>query len=312
MPVDDLTTDSGLDLVTGAFSYTGRAIAARLLDSGRRVRTLTGHPDRPDPLSGEVEAAPYTFDQPERLVRFMTGVTTLYNTYWVRFERGGRSFGQAVRNSRTLFEAAREAGVRRIVHVSIAKPDVAPPLPYYVGKAQVERDLAAVGVPHFVVRPTVVFGRDDVLVNNMAWLLRRFPVFAIPGSGGYRVRPVHIDDVARLCVEAGAGEGDGSVDAVGPETFTFRDWVATVREAIGARSWLVHVPPALVPAATWGIGVALRDVLLTREELTGLMAELVVTDGPATGQIAFSDWLQEQASELGTEWASEIGRHFDR
>ncbi len=304
--------DTGLDLVTGAFSYTGRAIAARLLESGRQVRTLTGHPDRPDPFGGAVAVAPYTFDQPERLVRAMDGATVLYNTYWVRFERRGATFGQAVRNSRTLFEAAREAGVRRIVHISITKPDAAPPLPYFRGKAQVERDLAAVGVPHFIVRPTVVFGRQDVLVNNLAWLLRRFPVFAIPGSGEYRVRPVHIDDVARLCVDAEPEEADGSIDAVGPETFSFRDWVAMVRDAIGARAWLVHVPPSLVPAATWGIGAALGDVLLTREELTGLMAELVTTDGPATGRVAFSRWLVEHAAELGREWASEVGRHFDR
>lgn len=307
-----MTEDTGLDLVTGAFSYTGRAIAARLLDSGRRVRTLTGHPERPDPFGGEVEAAPYAFDEPEQLVRSLDGVSTLYNTYWVRFERGGKTLDQAIGNSRTLFEAARAAGVGRIVHISITKPDAAPALPYFRGKAQVERDLAAVGVPHSIVRPTVVFGRGDVLVTNMAWLLRRFPVFAIPGAGDYRVRPVHIDDVARLCVEAAAGESGLSVDAVGPETFTFRDWVAMVRDAIGARAWLVHVPPALVPAATWGIGVVLRDVLLTREELTGLMAELVVTDGPTTGHVAFSDWLREHAADLGREWASEVGRHFDR
>lgn len=307
-----MTNDTGLDLVTGAFSYTGRAIAGRLLESGRQVRTLTGHPERPDPFSGAVEAAPYTFDQPERLVRFMDGVSTLYNTYWVRFERSGRSFGQAVRNSRTLFEAAREAGVRRVVHISITKPEAAPALPYFVGKAQVERDLAAVGVPHSIVRPTALFGRGDVLVNNMAWLLRRFPVFGIPGSGNYRVRPVHIDDVARLCVEAGAATGNESVEAVGPETYTFRDWVVLVRDAVGARSLLVHVPPALIPVGTGLIGFALRDVLLTREELTGLMAELITTDGPTTGEVAFSDWLREHSSELGRHWASEVGRHFDR
>jgi len=307
-----MAEDAGLDLVTGAFSYTGRAIARRLLESGRRVKTLTAHPDRSPRLSGAIEADPYTFDEPERLVGAMDGVTTLYNTYWVRFERGQTTFAQAVRNSRTLFEAAREAGVRRIVHISIAKADAAPTLPYYVGKAQVERELAAVEVAHSIVRPTVVFGHGDVLVNNLAWLLRRFPVFAIPGSGGYGVRPVHVDDVARLCVEAAAGEGNGSVDAVGPETFTFREWVALVRDAVGARARLVHVPAPLVPPVTGVIGRVVGDVLLTREELTGLMAGLVTTQGPATGRIAFSDWLAEHASEVGRHYAAEVRRHFDR
>jgi NADH dehydrogenase len=304
--------DAGVDLVTGAFSYTGRAIAGRLLGDGRRVRTLTAHPGRSSRLSGSIEAEPYAFDEPERLARAMDGVTTLYNTYWVRFERGRTTFARAVRNSRILFEAARQAGVRRIVHIGIANADAAPALPYYAAKAQVERELAAVGVAHSIVRPTVVFGRGDVLVNNLAWLLRRVPVFAIPGSGGYGVRPVHVDDVARLCVEAAAGEGNGSVDAVGPETFTFGEWVALVRDAVGARVWLVQVPAAFVPPVTGLLGRVVGDVLLTGEELAGLMAGLVTTDGPATGRIAFSDWLAEHASEIGRHYASEIRRHFDR
>lgn len=304
--------DAGVDLVTGAFSYTGRAIARRLLEAGRRVKTLTAHPDRSPRLSAPIQTEPYAFDEPERLVGALDGVTTLYNTYWVRFERGRTTFAQAVGNSRILFEAAHEAGVRRIVHISIANADAAPTLPYFAGKAQVEQELASAEIAHSIVRPTVVFGRGDVLVNNLAWLLRRFPVFAIPGSGGYAVRPVHVDDVARLCVEAAGRDGNGSVDAVGPETFTFGEWVALVRDAVGARSWLVHVPAALVSPVTGVLGHVVGDVLLTREELAGLMAGLVATDGPATGRIAFSDWLAEQAPDLGSHYASEIGRHFDR
>lgn len=307
-----MTDDTGLDLVTGAFSYTGRVIAGRLLESGRQVRTLTGHADRPDPFDGRVEAAPYIFDQPERLVQAMAGVTTFYNTYWVRFERGGATYSQAVRNSRALFDAAREAGVRRTVHISIAKADAAPELPYYQEKAQVERELAAAEVPHSVIRPTVVYGRGDILVNNLAWLLRRFPVFGVPGSGEYRIRPVHVDDVAGLCVAAADRSGDDVTDAVGPETFTFDDWVRTVRDAVGARARLVHLPPDLIVPLAAIIGRLHGDVLLTRDEVTGLMADLTTTDGPATGQTVFSDWLSEHASELGRRWASEVGRHFDR
>lgn len=307
-----MTDDTGLDLVTGAFSYTGRVIARRLLDAGRQARTLTGHPDRPDPFGGRVEAMPYTFDQPERLVQAMAGVTTFYNTYWVRFERGGATYSQAVRNSRALFDAAREAGVRRIVHISIAKADAAPELPYYEGKAQVEQELAAAGVPHSVIRPTVVYGDGDVLLNNLAWLLRRFPVFGVPGSGEYRIRPVHVDDVAALCVAAADRSSNDVTDAVGPEVFTFNDWVRAVRDAVGARSWLVHLPPYLVTPLAGIIGRLHGDVLLTRQEVTGLLADLTTTDGPATGQTVFSDWIGEHASELGRQWSSEVGRHFDR
>jgi NADH dehydrogenase len=301
---------SRLDLVTGAFSYTGRAIARRLLQAGHRVKTLTGHPNRSNPDG--ISVAPYAFDDPQRLKDHFSGVDTFFNTYWVRFERGSTTFAMAVRHSRMLFEAAGEAGVRRIVHVSVTKPNQALHLPYFAGKAQVEKDLADVGVLSSIVRPTVVFGEGDVLVNNLAWLLRRIPVFGIPGSGRYRLRPVHVDDVARICLEEGQTDEITTIDAVGPETFSFREWVEMIRGAVGSRAWLVRVPSAVVPSLTGLIGMGLRDVLLTRDELAGLMAELVTTDGPATGRIAFSEWLAGNASELGRTYASELGRHFDR
>lgn len=302
--------DTGIDLVTGAFSYTGRSIAERLLRAGRQVRTLTGHPDRPCPFEREIQVAPYAFDDPDALARHIEGATDLYNTYWVRFSRGGTTFDRAVRNSRILFEAAVRAGIRRIVHVSVTNPSIDSPLPYFRGKAAVEQALAELGVPHAVVRPTVVFGREDILINNIAWLLRRLPVFAVPGDGAYRVRPVHVDDVARICVESASAHGHPIVDAVGPEVLTFEEMVRLIRDAVGSRSRLIHLPARLVPALTGAIGLAVRDVVLTRGELDGLMAELVTTEGPSTGRVAFSEWVAEHGSELGTRYASELARHF--
>jgi NADH dehydrogenase len=305
-------TDTSLDAVTGAFSYSGAAIATRLLADGRRVRTLTGHPDRPSPLRDRVEIAPCAFDDPEALTRSLGGVTTLYNTYWVRFGRGDVSYRKAVENSRSLFRAAREAGVRHIVHLSVTKPSLDSPFPYFRGKAMVERALAESEVPHAIVRPTVIFGRGDILVNNIAWLLRRFPVFAIPGDGLYRVRPVHADDVADLSVTLAAGAGDVVVDAVGPETMTFQEMVLLIRDAVGSRSRLVHVAPRVAKVAAGGIGLVVRDVLVTDHELGGLMHELACTDGPATGGIRFSEWVRVEGRGLGLRYASEIDRHFRR
>jgi uncharacterized protein YbjT (DUF2867 family) len=299
-----------LDIVTGAFSYTGRHIASRLLDGDRRVRTLTNHPDRPNPFSQQVEIFPYTFDDPEELRRSLVGATRLFNTYWVRFERGEVAFERAVENSKRLFEAARRAEVERIIHLSVTKPSVDSPLPYFRGKALVEEALAGAGVSHAIVRPTAVFGPGDILINNIAWLLRRFPVFAIPGSGRYRVRPVHVDDVARACVEAADSDEDLVVDALGPEVMTFEEMVLAIRDAVGSRARLVHVPPTAVQFMTRGLGLMVGDVLLTRDELAGLMDELVHSDGPATGEIRFTSWVAEHGTELGTRYASELDRHF--
>lgn len=300
----------GLDVVTGAFSYTGGAIARRLLADGRRIRTLTGHPNRASAIKDRVEVVPYAFDEPAALARSLEGARTLYNTYWVRFDRASVSFDRAIENSRRLFAAARDAGVKRIVHVSVTNPSPTSRFPYFRGKALVEQALAESGMSYAVVRPTIIFGAGDILMNNVAWLLRRFPVFALPGDGRYRVRPVHADDVAGVCIGAARMTENATIDAAGPESMTFEEMVGAIRSAVGSRSRIVHVPAAGAQLAARGIGVFVRDVIITDHELGGLMDELAWTDGPATGSIRFTDWIREAGPRLGLAYASEIRRHF--
>jgi NADH dehydrogenase len=302
-----------LDVVTGAFAYTGRYITQRLLGAGRTVRTLTGHPERPNPFGERVTVAAFDFDDRERLTGHLSGATTLYNTYWVRFPHGDVTFADAVRNTGALIEAARDAGVRRFVHVSITNPSEDSRLEYFRGKARIEAMIRASGLSYAIVRPTVVFGRQDILVNNLAYLLRRVPVFGVPGSGTYRLRPVSAEDLADLCVRAATEDDDGrTVDAVGPETFTFEELLRTIARAVGRRVAFVHVPPTVALVAASAIGRLVGDVLVTKDELEGLMAELVTTDGPATGSRRLTEWLQANAATVGTRYASEVGRHYER
>jgi uncharacterized protein YbjT (DUF2867 family) len=304
-------TTPPLDLVTGAFSYSGSHIARRLLDAGRRVRTLSFHPGRPHPLQPSVEAFPYRFEDPEALARSLEGVSTLYNTYWVRFDHGHTSYAQAIERSRTLFTAAQRAGVERIVHVSITNPSITSPLPYFRGKALVEDALVEAGVPHSIVRPTWIFGGDlDVLVNNIAWILRRTPVFAVPGSGAYPVQPVHVEDVAGICTDAARPGADRVIDAAGPETMAFDELVALIRGATGSHARIVHVPAPVMGLAARALGLLVRDVVLTPDEIDGLMAGLLVSDEPPLGEIAFSEWLEQSGGSLGRRYANELGRHF--
>jgi uncharacterized protein YbjT (DUF2867 family) len=303
--------DTGLDVVTGAFSYTGAAIARLLLDQGRRVRTLTGHPNRHGPGPSAIEAFPYRFDDLAALRSSLGGATTLYNTYWIRFGRGDITFRRAIENSGILFAAARDAGVEQIVHVSVSKPSPDSPFPYFRGKALVELALADVGVARRIIRPTIIFGPGDILINNIAWLLRRIPAFAIPGTGSYRVRPVHVDDVAATCVDSREATEGTIVDAVGPKTMTFETMVRRIRSAVGSRAVVLHAPIVVAHAAARVISAVVRDVLVTDHELGGLMAELATTDGPATGGRRFSEWLREHGQALGRRYASEVERHFD-
>ena len=299
------------DLVTGAFSYSGSRIAELLIDSGREVGTLTHHPDREHPLQARVQALPYRFEDPIALARSLEGITTLYNTYWVRFERRRTTFANAVANSRALFEAARRAGVARIVHVSIANPSIDSPLPYYRGKALVEQVLAESGVPYAIVRPTFLFGAGrDILANNIAWILRRMPLFVVPGDGRYLVQPIHVDDLARICLQAAHGGSGVIMDAAGPDTLSFEELVRAIRDAVGRRTPILHAPPAAMAALARALGLVVRDVVLTADEIRGLTAGLLVSHQAALGHISFIEWLKEKGPALGRAYANELGRHF--
>ncbi|WP_242346069.1 SDR family oxidoreductase [Anaeromyxobacter terrae] len=295
--------------ITGAFGYSGREIARLLLARGERVRTLTGHPDRSDPFGGRVEVAPFHFDDPARMRDALAGVRVLYNTYWVRFDHGASTFARAVENSRALFRAAADAGVERVVHVSITNPAPDSPLPYFRGKAEVERALRESGLSHAILRPAVFFGGRDVLINNIAWLLRRLPLFGV-ASGAYGIQPVHVEDLAWLAVEHADRGGDVVVDAVGPEVFAFDELVRLVRAAVRSRALIVPVPAWLLLGAARVLGAPLGDVVLTRDEVEGLRANLLVSAGRPTARTHFTEWLATHAHELGIEWASELGRHY--
>jgi NADH dehydrogenase len=299
----------GLHAVTGAFGYSGRAIARRLLAAGVPVRNLTGNPERSDPFGGRVEVVRLDLDDPAALRQALAGVDVLFNTYWVRFPRGRLTHDVAVERSRRLFAAARDAGVRRVVHTSITNPSSDSRLTYFRCKAAVEAALRESGLSHAILRPAVFFGERDVLVNNIAWAVRRLPVFGIP-RGEFRVQPVHVDDFARLAVELAASGDDVVLDAVGPEAPSYRDLVATVARAVGARPRIVALPRAVVHLSAKILDVFTRDVVLTRQEIDGLADGLLVSRGPATGTTRLSEWLASAAPVLGVEWASELGRHY--
>jgi NADH dehydrogenase len=302
--------DAPLDVVTGAFSYTGSFVAHRLLEQGRRVRTLTRRDDPASPLHGRIETASLQFADRARLVDSLRGASRLYNTYWVRFERGATTFDRAVRNSLVLFEAAAEAGVERIVHVSVSNPSEDSPLPYFRGKAKLERELAASGLSYAIVRPTLVYGPRDILVNNIAWILRRSPVFVVPGDGAYRVQPVSAEDTAAIAVDLSAAGENVTVDAAGPETYSFDELVRLVAAAVGRRRPLVHAPPRLALTLGRVIGAARRDVVLTRDELEGLQASLLVSSAPPRGRDSFRAWLERSGPSLGRRYVSELARNF--
>jgi uncharacterized protein YbjT (DUF2867 family) len=300
---------STTDLVTGAFGYTGSRIAERLLADGRTVRTLSRRQLPDHPLAARVEAQPYDFSR-RALADTLRGVDTLYVTYWMRFPRGGARWSPVVANVSALAQAATDAGVRRLVYISVSNAAHDAPTVYFRAKAEAEDAVRATGVSHAILRPTLLYGEGDILVNNMAWTLRRLPIFGVPGDGSYRVQPVYVEDVADLAVELGRGDAAAVVDAAGPEVFTFDELVRLVTRAVGSGARLIHLPPALVLAATRVIGLPMRDVVLTRDEIRELMAGLLASASEPTCPTRFSDWIGLRADSVGRRYSSELARNF--
>lgn len=295
-------------VVTGAFGYTGKYIAQRLLALGHRVKTLTRH--RPQGADPRLAVAPLDFANRDGLIHDLRGAALLFNTYWVRFPYGRTTFDQAVANTERLIDAASAARVSRIVHISVTNASAASPLPYFRGKGLVEEAIIRSGLSYAIVRPTVIFGPEGILLNNIAWLLRRFPLFGVPGSGRYRVQPVSVEDVADLAVAAGFRTDNVVHDAVGPEIYAFDALVRLLANGAGSRARVVHLPPGVAMLIVAFLNRLVRDVVLTSHELDGLMAGLLVSDDPPTGSRRFSEWVAEHAASLGLRYANELERHY--
>ena len=295
--------------VTGAFGYSGRYITRRLLNAGKTVRTLTNSPDRTGEFRGHIEAFPFTFDNPAQLTESLRGVDVLYNTYWVRFNHRQFKHSAAVENTLKLFEAAKKAGVRRIVHTSITNPSLDSPLEYFSGKAVLENALMESGISYAILRPTVLFGEEDILINNIAWLVRRCRIFGVFGDGQYKLQPIFVDDFAALAVEKGSATDNAIINAIGPETFSYRELVTAISQSIlGVRRLIVPIPDWFGLLVGKIVGLMYGDVVITKEEIAGLKANLLYVDAPPAGTTRLTDWLREHRETVGKRYASELAR----
>ena len=296
--------------MTGAFGFTGGAITARLIDAGRDVVTLTRRPWLPNPFGERLRVAEADYERPAAMVTALEGADCLYNTTWLRFERGDETFREAVERTAILMQAARQAGVQRVVHISVCRAD--PGIARAVLGGQGTGGTGRAGERHPMVDRAAddPLGPSDILYNNMAWFLRRFPAFVLPVRGDVIVQPVHVEDVAALCIESASGPSERTMDAAGPERLSFRAMVEVVRDAVGSRTRILPLPPALGLAASRVMGAVVRDRVLTRDEVRALDLGLLASTQPPTGHIAFTAWAADSADELGCSYHSELARNY--
>lgn len=300
--------------ITGVLGYSGRYMATEALAQGYSVRGLTNSLHLANPSS--LALSPLCWDNPTQLVESLRGCDVLLNTYWVRFNHRSFSHKQAVARTKILFYSAHEAGVKRIVHVSITHPDKNSRLSYFRGKAELEDELVSLGVPFSILRPAVLFGDckgEDILLNNMAWVLRCFPIVPVFGKGDYKLRPIHVRDMAQLAVREACRNDTGSriIDAVGPDSFTFRELFTELGKAIGIPRLIIGTPRFAVPlvhAAVSLLGNFHGDVMLTRDEIRGLMENRLESTAPSVGETSLRVWMKEHSDSLGKTYSSELSR----
>ncbi len=298
--------------VTGALGYSGKYIAKRLLEQGYTVITLTNSVHRENPFGERIKVYPFNFNNSDKLKESLEGVSVLYNTYWVRFNHKLFTYADAVKNTLILFEAAKRAGVERIVHISITKPSTDLNLEYFQGKAVLEKALIESGISYAILRPAVLFGKEDILINNIAWALRRFPVFGVFGDGNYGIQPIHVDDLAKLAVEQATMRENKIINAIGPETFTYRELVGKIGKIIGKKRPIISVPPIIGYLVATLTGWIVGDIFVTWDEIKGLMAGTLAVDTPPIGETKLTSWAARHASTLGKRYTSELARRIDR
>jgi uncharacterized protein YbjT (DUF2867 family) len=299
-------------VITGAFSYSGSYIEEAFLEDGWTVRTLTRNPERAHRLQGKIDANPLDFEKIEDIEKDLRGASVLVNSYWVRFDHGDSSFAQAIQNSERLFQAAQRAGVKRIIHLSVSNADLDSELPYYSGKAKVENALMKLGPGISILRPTLIFGDEELLLNNIAWLLRKLPIFVIPVNGEYRLQPIYIKDLANLALRESKERGNRIIDAAGPEVLSFSDLIQKLIELTKSRTLRLHLPPRIAILLAKLLSVFLKDVLLTMDELQGLMQEKLYVGDDRIDGLKFSEWARQHAHKLGLSYTNELNRHHQK
>jgi uncharacterized protein YbjT (DUF2867 family) len=266
--------------VTGATGFVGRHIAATLAARGHRVRVLARDPARARVLSElNVEIVAGGLADRTALDRLARGADALIHLVGIIVEQGAQTFTAVhVAGTQALLAAAREAGVRRFVHMSaVGARDEPGATPYHRTKRQAEQLVRDSGLSHAIFQPSIINGPESAPIRLLAQLHRWSPVVPVFGDGRFPTQPVWIDDVAvAFALAAERPDTVGVFELGGPHVLTYEEFLLTIGRATGHSRPLVHVPLGLVRAA-----VRVFDVFGPAAPLTSDQVQMLV-EGSAT------------------------------
>ncbi|MDE1834491.1 MAG: NAD(P)H-binding protein [Candidatus Micrarchaeota archaeon] len=303
---------AGRDVVIGGTGFTGKYITKCLLKYKHKVVALTKHVNRDNEFGRKITIKPLDFENQENLVETMNGSRCVFNTYWVRFNYGGSSFDEAVRNSKAIIDACVDAKVKRLVHISVLDPSKNYKYDYFRAKMEVESYIEKSGLSYAILRPALLFGEEDILMNNITYLIRKYGLFFIFGSGEYKVTPTYVGDVAKEAVLQSRLNKNIIEDALGPEAFGFEELVRYIATTIGRPTRVAHLNKAFIPLVSKFLNICMHEPVVTSDEMGLLMDNGLYSDSKPIGSIRFSKWLKERKDTYGTEYHSETKRHFTK
>ena len=256
-------------LVTGATGFVGRALLPRLAEAGLELRCLV-RPSRSSPRLPRgipVQVSIASLADARGLRAALVGVDTLIHLAGAEWHgRRGDVFGVDAAGTRALVEAAREAGVGRIVYLSHLGADRASAYPVLKAKGIAEEFVRQSGLTYTIVRSTLLYGAEDVFLNVVAALVKLGPgLFLMPGDGRISLQPLWVEDLV-TCLEWSLSDLTSLNQTIalgGPEFITFGQMVQTVMEVLGVRRLVIPVRPPFLRAGAW-----LMEQILPRSPLT--------------------------------------------
>ncbi len=297
-----------ISVITGAESFIGKYISNLLIPLNFKIRSFT---NKSINKTKNIEFYPYNFNNSEEVIKIFKGADFFFNTYWIRFNFKDKKFEKAYENTKFLIDCAKLAGVKKIIHISITNANPLSPFEYFKYKGFIENYIINSGISYSILRPTVVFGREDILINNIIWFLKRFPIFPIFGRGDYLIQPIYVKDLAKIAVEKALNSENSIVDCAGPEIFSFRELIKKIRDVIDSKSIIINLPTKAVFSLLKFLSFFLKDVILTREEILALKGNLLYSKDPPLGKERIIDWIKNEKDYLGIQYRSEILRHYN-
>jgi NADH dehydrogenase len=259
-------------LVTGGSGFVGGHVVHELRGRQLPVRCLVRDPSKASKLAGwGCELVQGDVTDPESLRRAVAACNTVIHLVAIRQGREGQFQRIMVDGTRYLLAAAREADVRRFVHMSAlgTNEETKDLVPYYRAKWETEQLVRSSGIPHVIFRPSFIFGPDGGILPTFTKLARLTPVTPIIGSGRQRIQPIWADDVGAYFAEAVERDDvTGRLFEIGgPDAVTWNEFWERLKRDRGMRRPSVHVPVSVMRANALITERLPGDIPLTRDLL---------------------------------------------